>query len=111
MSSFEWTIFALLIYIPLIFLWFFTLFDLFGRRDLRGPVRALWILVVLFLPLIGIIAYLIMRPRDAGLWVSGEGVYGAQISPASASSRLTTDGRRQRQNGVEPVARSRPPAR
>jgi hypothetical protein len=111
MSSFEWTIFALLIYVPLIFLWFFTLFDLFGRRDLRGPVRAFWALVVLFLPLIGILAYLFRRPRDAGLWISGEGVYGAQISPAGASSPLTADGRRQRQNGAKPAPQSRSAAR
>lgn len=53
-------------------LWFFLLFievwltisifiDLFRSHDLKGWQKALWVLLVLVLPLIGILAYLIVR--------------------------------------------------
>ncbi|HXY46223.1 MAG TPA: SHOCT domain-containing protein [Acidimicrobiales bacterium] len=53
-------------------LWFFLLFievwlmisifiDIFRSHDLKGWQKALWILLVLVLPLIGILAYFIVR--------------------------------------------------
>ena len=35
--------------------------DIFRRNDLKGWAKALWVLFVLILPLIGILAYLIVR--------------------------------------------------
>ena len=54
------------------FLWFFLFFveiwleisifiDVFRSHDLRGWAKALWILLVLVFPIIGILAYLIFR--------------------------------------------------
>jgi putative oligomerization/nucleic acid binding protein/phospholipase D-like protein len=56
-------------------LWFFLLFieiwlmitifiDLFRRHDLRGWVKALWILGILVVPLIGILLYLIVYGNE-----------------------------------------------
>ncbi len=36
-------------------------FDIFRSNDLKGWAKALWVLFVLILPLIGILAYLIVR--------------------------------------------------
>jgi flagellar biosynthesis/type III secretory pathway M-ring protein FliF/YscJ len=57
-----WTGFLLLlIWIPMVMLWVFTLMDLF-RRDMNGWLVALWIFLIVFLPLIGVFAYWITRP-------------------------------------------------
>jgi hypothetical protein len=37
--------------------------DAFRRSDLTGGVKALWVLVIVILPLIGTIVYVIARPR------------------------------------------------
>jgi predicted membrane channel-forming protein YqfA (hemolysin III family) len=55
----------------MILLVFFTMFvwmfisvfaDIFSRRDLSGWAKALWILVIFVVPLLGILIYLILRP-------------------------------------------------
>lgn len=54
--------FLLLIFLPLVFIWVFTLFDIFRRDDLKGWHTALWILLVVLLPLLGMLIYFIARP-------------------------------------------------
>jgi hypothetical protein len=58
----------------LILLVFFTMFvwmfisvfaDIFTRRDLSGLAKALWILLIFVLPLLGILVYLILRPAPS----------------------------------------------
>ena len=45
-----------------IFLWVIWIFiDIFRSRDLSGWAKALWFLFVLFIPLIGVLVYLIVR--------------------------------------------------
>lgn len=57
-----WTgFFLVLIFLPLTFLWAFTLIDIF-MRDMSGWAKALWVLAVLLLPLLGMLAYFIVRP-------------------------------------------------
>ena len=61
-----WDVFWLLvIYLPLLFMWGFALLDIFRRQDLGGGGKALWMLVVLFLPWLGTVLYLVFRPADA----------------------------------------------
>jgi uncharacterized protein YpmS len=60
--SFWELIFVLLIFIPIILLWVFTLFDVFKREDLSGAAKALWAIAVLLLPVIGMIVYFVTRP-------------------------------------------------
>ena len=56
-----WTILEIFVFViwiwPLI--WIFS--DIFRSRDLSGWAKALWTLFVLFIPLIGILTYLIVR--------------------------------------------------
>ena len=49
----------------MIYLWMFiTVFaDIFRRHDMKGWKKAFWIIFVIFIPLIGIIAYMIARPK------------------------------------------------
>jgi predicted PurR-regulated permease PerM len=64
-----WTI----AFVSLWALWIFTviwsLVDNFRRRDHGGWAKAVWTVFIIFLPVIGILAYLISRPEQA------EGVY------------------------------------
>jgi hypothetical protein len=57
--------FILLIMIPLICLWVFTLADIFMRKDLPGWMKAIWVIIVIILPLFGMLIYFIVRPETA----------------------------------------------
>ena len=61
MEFWEWLV-IFFIYIPLVFTWVFTLFDIFQRVDISGWIKALWVIFVLFLPLLGMLIYFIARP-------------------------------------------------
>lgn len=50
--------------------WVFAMFDMFRRRDLPGWGKAVWLVVVLLLPVIGTLIYFIARPRTDGYYVS-----------------------------------------
>ena len=55
MAGVFWSIF-------IFFLWVIWIFmDIFRSRDLSGGAKALWILFVIFLPMIGVLVYLIAR--------------------------------------------------
>ena len=83
-----WQVFLMLmIFVPLIMLWVFTLVDLFHHPDLSGIAKALWAIAIVLLPLIGMLIYFIVRDSEAS--VSDDG-------PASALA-------------VEPVPDGRPP--
>jgi hypothetical protein len=60
--SFWDVFFVMLIWIPLVMIWVFVLMDLFGRKDMNGWLKALWVLVIIFLPFFGSLIYLIFRP-------------------------------------------------
>ena len=60
-----WELFVILmVFVPLIMLWVFTLVDLFQRPDLSGIAKALWAIAVVLLPLIAMLIYFIMRDTD-----------------------------------------------
>ena len=56
-----WTIFEIFLWV----IWFWILItvfiDIFRSRDLSGWAKALWFIFVLFIPLIGVLVYLIVR--------------------------------------------------
>jgi hypothetical protein len=54
--------FLFLIFIPMMMLWIYTLVDIFHRIDLTGWVKALWVIFVLILPVLGMLIYFIARP-------------------------------------------------
>ncbi len=57
--------FLILIYVPLILLWIFTLSDLSHRKDISGVAKGFWAVAIVLLPVIGMIIYFITRPHDA----------------------------------------------
>ena len=70
MLATEWNVGSVLlsmIYFFFIFMliWMFiaVFADIFRRNDLSGGAKALWILFIFVLPLIGILIYMISRPK------------------------------------------------
>jgi hypothetical protein len=59
-----WTLLIAALWILVIFVIVWALFDNFRRRDHGGLAKALWFLFILFVPLIGVFVYLIARPAD-----------------------------------------------
>ena len=59
-----WQFFLLLVvFIPLAIIWVAAIFDLFKRHDLSGVAKALWLLAIILLPVVGVVTYLIFRPK------------------------------------------------
>ena len=56
-----WTIFELFLWIIWIWILIWIFIDIFRSHDLSGWAKALWVLFVLFLPLLGVLVYLIVR--------------------------------------------------
>jgi hypothetical protein len=58
-------VFLSILYFFLMIIWFFAvasiLIDIFRSHDMSGIAKALWFVFVLFMPLIGLLAYLIVR--------------------------------------------------
>ena len=55
-------VFALAVMWIVIVIWVFV--DNFRRTDHGGWAKALWFLAIVFLPVIGVLAYIIARPAD-----------------------------------------------
>ncbi len=58
------TFLILFVFVPLILLWTFALVDLFVRRDIRWK-KVVWLLVIVFIPILGPLIYLLVRPEEA----------------------------------------------
>src|SRR5438067_12804690 len=82
---------AVFAWVGLISIWLFVMMDTFRRRDLPGWGKAVWLLVVLFLPVIGTCIYLIARPRTDA-WYTSDRVewYTSDRVEAMAAERADT---------------------
>jgi len=56
-----WTILEIFLWVLWIWILIYVFIDIFRSRDLSGWAKALWFLFVLFIPLIGVLVYLIAR--------------------------------------------------
>ncbi len=56
-----WTIFEIFLWVIWIWILITVFVDIFRSHDLAGWAKALWFLFVLFIPLIGVLVYLIAR--------------------------------------------------
>ena len=56
-----WTIFEFFLWVIWIWILIMVFIDIFRSHDLSGWAKALWFLFVLFIPLIGVLVYLIVR--------------------------------------------------
>jgi hypothetical protein len=45
-------------------LWVRAAVDVYRRRDLTGPAKAAWTIIMLVVPLIGLLTYVLVRPSD-----------------------------------------------
>ena len=60
-----WSMFIFFAWVIFIYLLILVLADNFRRTDHSGWAKAGWTLFVIFVPLIGILTYMIVRPREA----------------------------------------------
>ena len=65
-----WTMFIFFAWVIWIWLLIMVLADNFRRRDHSGVAKAGWTVFVIFLPLIGVLVYMIARPADDGVYAS-----------------------------------------
>ena len=56
-----WTMFIFFLWVIWIWILITVFIDIFRSHDLSGWAKALWFLFVLFIPLIGVLVYLIVR--------------------------------------------------
>jgi len=56
-----WTVFEIFLWIIWIWILIYVFIDIFRSHDLSGVAKALWFVFVLFIPLIGVLVYLIAR--------------------------------------------------
>jgi hypothetical protein len=60
-----WTLFIFFAWVIFIWLLIMVLADNFRRHDHSGAAKAGWTILVIFLPLLGILIYMIARPSTA----------------------------------------------
>jgi hypothetical protein len=89
-----WEAFVLLlVYVPLMLIWGTSIIDIFRRDDIGGVSKALWLLTVVVLPLLGTLLYLIVWPvgvtsrEREGIGLAGHDVV-ARHSPHIPTQRL-----------------------
>lgn len=58
-----WSMVAFFFWFMLIFIFISLFADIFRRNDLSGGWKAIWILVIFIIPLIGALIYIISRPK------------------------------------------------
>jgi hypothetical protein len=66
-----WTMFIFFLWVIWIWILIMVFIDIFRSHDLSGGAKALWFLFVLFIPLIGVVVYLIARGgtmHDRSVW-------------------------------------------
>ena len=56
-----WTILEIFLWVIWIWILIYVFIDIFRSHDLSGWAKALWFIFVLFIPLIGVLVYLIVR--------------------------------------------------
>ena len=56
-----WSIFIFFLWVIWIWILIYVFIDIFRSRDLSGWAKALWFIFVLFIPLLGVLVYLIAR--------------------------------------------------
>ena len=89
LSAFWQTFLMLLIWIPLILMWVFALVELFKNRNQHaGWQVALWLLFIVFIPIIGAASYLVYAGLHSD--TMGDAVDYAERTGASPGPEITT---------------------
>jgi Short C-terminal domain/Phospholipase_D-nuclease N-terminal len=90
-----WTMFEFFLWVIWIWILITVFIDIFRSHDLSGWAKALWFLFVLFIPLIGVLVYLIarggsMHDRAVQQAQRQDEAYRSYIQEAAASGPATT---------------------
>jgi Phospholipase_D-nuclease N-terminal len=59
-----WWMFVFFLWVMWIFVVIRVFIDNFRRQDHSGFAKAMWTVLIIFLPVIGVVSYLIARPRE-----------------------------------------------
>jgi hypothetical protein len=86
-----WTMFVFFLWVIWIWTLIMVFIDIFRSHDLSGGAKALWFVFVLFIPLFGVLAYLIVRgssmsERSARQQDEAFSSYIEQPAPGSSAS-------------------------
>jgi hypothetical protein len=63
-----WTILIFFAWVIWIWILIMVIIDIFRNPDMSGWAKALWFLFVLFIPLIGVLVYLIVEGGSRSVW-------------------------------------------
>jgi hypothetical protein len=91
-----WTMFEFFLWVIWIWVLIMVFVDIFRSHDLSGWAKALWFLFVLFIPLIGVLVYLIarggkMHERAARQAQQQDAEFRAYVQQAAAGSASPAD--------------------
>jgi len=91
-----WTIFEVFLWVTWFWILITVFIDIFRSHDLSGGAKALWFLFVLVIPLIGVVAYLIVRgagmhERTAQVMQARDAAYDSYLAQAGGPSSSTAD--------------------
>jgi hypothetical protein len=70
-------------------IWLLAVVDIVRRRDLRTSSKVLWALAVIFVPVVGVLVYLVARPADARQYVPRTATRFKATLPMRASATAT----------------------
>jgi hypothetical protein len=92
--DFFWTMAIIFFWVIAIMIWFRCFIDLFGRQDMTGVMKGIWIVALIFIPWLGALVYIITRPKvtatDVQMMVRAEaaGQAAAKVSTADELAKL-----------------------
>jgi Phospholipase_D-nuclease N-terminal len=66
-----WSLFMFSLFVLWIIIVVWVFIDNFRRHDHHGLAKALWFLFIVFIPVIGVLAYIIARPPEADVIAAG----------------------------------------
>ena len=90
-----WSMFIFFLWVIWIWILITVFIDIFRSHDMSGGVKALWFLFVLFIPLIGVLVYLIarggkMHERQAREAQQQDAEFRSYVQQAAGSSPAST---------------------
>jgi len=89
-----WAMVVFYFWFMLIWIWISLVGDIFRRNDMSGASKALWLLVLFVLPLLGALIYMIARPKvtaqDVAMITAADAAQkaAASITPADQIEKL-----------------------
>jgi hypothetical protein len=92
--DFFWTMAIIFFWVIAIMIWFRCFMDLFGRDDLTGVMKGVWIVALIIIPWLGALVYIITRPKvtatDVQMLVRAEaaGQAASKVSTADELAKL-----------------------